>query len=233
MILINVLLITIYSLNKEAPLLDIIPGEWDIVVGSQTARKNVFSPYSAEFHINPLTSHLDGSVWINNNSSDTFLDLEDSEIAQLEIEFQTPLSGQIYNRKPKKSLMTKFDFKPSNFGLSLVTRGKINDDYSFQFTLSNGTFFQIFIMSSKSSKVLEFYALRMAKPKASSPYSKQIKIAAIVLVSLILIQIIIWSVFKCCKSSIENKLAQQQESTVIDLDRYSEYLKEQEKLKKE
>ena len=221
----------IYSLNKEAPFLDILPGEWDVVLGSQKPTKNIFSPYSAEFHIDSLTSSVYGSIWANINSSNSMVDLEDVEVAQLEIVFQGPFSGDIYNLQPNRNLMTHFDFKQANFGMSLISRGKINDEYNFQLTITNGTIFQVFIMSSKSSKVSEFYAIKMAKNTSSSSTSNYIKIAIIVCVLLIILQIFLWGLLKYCKTRMDNKLTQQQESVVIDLDKYSEYLKNQAKAK--
>lgn len=233
MILLNLFIFLIQSSKKDNLIFDIIVGEWDIVASSGKSLTRAFSPYSAEFHNNPLTSNLDGSIWANVNSSDTILDLEDAEIAQLEIEFQSPISGRIYNLKPKKTFMTQFEFKPSGFGASLMAFGKINDEYNFQITITNVTIFKIFIMSSKSSEVSEFYALRMSKPSASSPYSSHIKIFGFIFISILLLQLIIWGCFKYCKSNLENKITQQQENTIIDLDKYSEYLKEQNKMKKD
>lgn len=230
MILISFFICSTCSINKNAPFLEIIPGEWDILQSNPKYSKNSFSPYSAEFHLDPITSSIYGSIWANVNSSNAMIDLEDVEIAQLEIQFQTPVSGTIYNLQPSKKLMTQFEFKPIGFGASLMTRGKINDEYAFQLTITNGTIFQIFIMSSKSSEVSEFYAFLTKAPSSSSGMSL-LKIAIFVCIFLIALQIILWLLLKYCKARIENKVTQQQENTIIDLDKYSDYLKEQMKAK--
>ncbi|OHT00492.1 hypothetical protein TRFO_32807 [Tritrichomonas foetus] len=207
---------------------DFIIGEWDVIEAEpeKIKQQGLKPTYSVEFHPNPVTGFIDGSIWNDTINSTDVLGIEDFEVAQLEIEFLTDFNGRIFSLQPKREFMTDFTFQPANMGLSLVTKGKINKNYSFQLSLTNGTFFQMYITSSLSSKVDNLYIVRTAKIATPSTGNKY-KILLYIGLIIVLIQIILWIALKCCRSSLDKKISMVQENTVIDLDKYGEYLKQQ------
>ena len=213
----------IFSLGKQ-PLMDFIIGEWDVYGNKMDQiRDRNSSLYSVALNRNMSTNFIECSIWNNTVDLRNPAKIDNFEVAQLEVEFLTEYTGRIFSYSNKRNFMTDFSFDQSNFGLILSTKGKINKHYSFQLSLMNGTFFQLLITSTKSSEVKQFFAFRAIKapiPKSGTGLSLILYVGVII----VLLQAVLWISLKCCKSSMDKKLAFAQENSIIDLDKYSEMM---------
>lgn len=230
MFLISFLISLSFSKPNKLILQDFLLGEWNLVESKQNSLTQSTPAYTAEFHKNSQGS-IDGSIWSDTISEIGELpDFDQFEIAQIQIHFLSELHGSIFNLKKEKEVLSEFIFHPINMGKSLMTHLTINKTFSIQISLQNSTYFQIFLTDNKNGISSELYALRATPTKITKQqtYYKYLLIGAAVLVSL---QAISWSILKICKRSIDKKIEEERENTVIDLDKYCELLSEKAKSK--
>lgn len=126
--------------------------------------------------------------------------------------------------RPNRALLTTFDFVSAGYSGENITRAKLDNGLSIQVNYVNETAFTA-IVAVKSSPVVREYTISKAVV-GKAPNGNKLRFWMWVAVTVVVIQVLLWLLFKACRSSVTSRIDDMRENMVIDLDSYGDHLKQ-------